>query len=90
MSHKKAGGTASNLKDSNSQRLGVKLFAGQVAKIGNILVKQRGSKFRAGSNVKATKDDSLMATANGAVSFRKKKVKKYDGRLETTTFVDIK
>jgi len=90
MAHKKAGGTASNLRDSNAQRLGVKLFAGQKAKAGNILVKQRGSKFRPGVNVMATKDDSLMATGSGAVSFRKRKIKKYDGRLQATTFIDVK
>ncbi|MBL7021713.1 50S ribosomal protein L27 [Patescibacteria group bacterium] len=90
MAHKKAGGSASNLKDSNAQRLGVKLYAGQQAGAGNIIVKQRGSKFRAGSNVMMTKDDTLMATAKGVVSFRKRKIKKYDGRLQATTFVDVK
>jgi len=90
MAHKKAGGSASNLKDSNAQRLGVKLYAGQQAKTGNIIVKQRGSKFRAGENVKMTKDDTLMATAAGVVSFRQRKIKKYDGRIQATTFVDVK
>jgi len=90
MAHKKAGGSASNLKDSNAQRLGVKLYAGQSAKSGNIIIRQRGTKFRAGANVKVTKDDTLMATAIGKVSFRKRKIKKYDGRLQTTTFVDVK
>ncbi|MFW0862294.1 MAG: 50S ribosomal protein L27 [Candidatus Komeilibacteria bacterium] len=90
MAHKKAGGSASNLKDSNAQRLGVKLYAGQQAKSGNIIVRQRGSKFRAGENVKMTKDDTLMATSTGVISFRQRKIKKYDGRLQTTTFVDVK
>ena len=90
MAHKKAGGSANNLKDSKAQRLGVKLFAGQIAKIGNIIVKQRGSKFRPGVNVKQTKDDTLMAISNGTVSFRKRKIRKYDGRLQTGTFVDVK
>jgi large subunit ribosomal protein L27 len=90
MAHKKAGGSASNLKDSNAQRLGVKLYAGQKARIGNIILKQRGTKFRAGTNVMTSKDDSLMAKANGIVSFRKRKIKKYDGRLQSATFVDVK
>ena len=90
MSHKKAGGSASNLRDSNAQRLGVKLFGGQKAKSGNIIVKQRGTKFRAGTNVMTSKDDSLMAKASGIVSYRSRKIKKYDGRLQTTTFVDVK
>lgn len=90
MAHKKAGGSASNLKDSNAQRLGVKLYAGQQAKTGNIILKQRGSKFRAGENVKKTKDDTLMAINKGIVSFRKRKIRKYDGHLQTTTFVDVK
>ena len=89
MAHKKAGGSASNLKDSNAQRLGVKLFAGQKARSGSIIIRQRGTKFRAGTNVKVTKDDTLMAMRHGAVSFRKRKIRKYDGRLQMTTFVDV-
>lgn len=89
MAHKKAGGTASNLRDSNAQRLGVKLFAGQKAKSGNIVVKQRGTKFRAGLNSKRANDDSIFAIQPGVVKFRKKIIKKYNGKLEQSTFVDI-
>lgn len=89
MAHKKAGGTASNLRDSNAQRLGIKLFGGQKARSGNIIVKQRGTKFRAGKNVKRTNDDSLMATAEGIVKFRHKKIKRFSGNLQKATFIDV-
>jgi len=89
MAHKKAGGTASNLRDSNAQRLGVKLHDGQQARPGNIIIRQRGTKYRAGKNVMVSKDDTLMATTSGTVKFKQKKIKKYDGKLQQTTFVDI-
>ena len=89
MAHKKAGGTASNLRDSNAQRLGVRLFAGEKAKSGNIIVKQRGTKFRAGLNSKRANDDSIFATNSGVVKFRKKIIKKYDGKLKSATYIDI-
>lgn len=89
MAHKKAGGTSSNLRDSNAQRLGLKLHDGQKAKAGNIILKQRGTKYRAGNNVMVSKDDSLMATTAGTVKYKQKKIKKFDGRIHQTTFVDI-
>lgn len=70
MAHKKAGGSSRNGRDSASQRLGVKKFAGQSVLAGNILVRQRGTKFHPGVNVGLGGDDTLFATANGVVRFR--------------------
>ncbi len=72
MAHKKAGGSTSNGRDSVSKRLGVKKFGGQSVIAGNILVRQRGTKFHPGTNVNRGKDDTLFATANGIVSFIRK------------------
>jgi large subunit ribosomal protein L27 len=69
MAHKKAGGSSRNGRDSHSQRLGVKRFAGEQVLAGNILVRQRGTEFHAGTNVERGKDDTLFATANGKVKF---------------------
>lgn len=89
MAHKKAGGSTSLGRDSVSKRLGVKLFAGQFAKAGNILVRQRGSKFNPGLNVKKGVDDTLFATISGFIKFRKIKKRKFDGSLKETRFIDI-
>jgi large subunit ribosomal protein L27 len=72
MAHKKAGGSSRNGRDSESKRLGVKKYGNENVVAGNILVRQRGTKFYAGDNVGMGKDHTLFATANGVVSFRKK------------------
>ncbi|UTW11102.1 50S ribosomal protein L27 [Marinobacterium rhizophilum] len=69
MAHKKAGGSTRNGRDSESKRLGVKRFGGQVVAAGNILVRQRGTKFHAGTNVGLGKDHTLFAKADGVVKF---------------------
>ena len=69
MAHKKGGGSVRNGRDSNSQRLGVKKFAGEQVLSGNILVRQRGTRIKAGTNVNVGKDDTLFAVANGIVVF---------------------
>ena len=71
MAHKKGEGSTSNGRDSNSKRLGVKLFGGQDAIAGNILVRQKGSKFHAGKNVGIGKDWTLYALTDGVVKFTK-------------------
>ncbi len=71
MAHKKAGGSSRNGRDSNSQRLGVKRFGGQVVKAGNILVRQRGTKIHPGQNVGKGKDDTLFALIEGTVTFER-------------------
>ena len=72
MAHKKAGGSSSHGRDSVSKRLGVKCFGGQAVLAGNILVRQRGTKFHQGTNVGKGKDDTLFAVANGKVKFEQK------------------
>ena len=69
MSKTKGGGSTRNGRDSNAQRLGVKLFDGQVAQAGAIIVRQRGTKFHPGHNVGRGGDDTLFATADGRVKF---------------------
>ena len=72
MAHKKGGGSVRNGRDSNSQRLGVKRYAGQTVISGNILVRQRGTTMRAGSNVGIGTDHTLFALKDGKVKFAKK------------------
>ncbi len=72
MAHKKAGGSTRNGRDSESKRLGVKRYGGQSVLAGNILVRQRGTKFHAGDNVGLGKDHTLFATADGVVKFEVK------------------
>ena len=69
MAHKKAGGSTNNGRDSNSKRLGVKRFGGEEVLAGNIIVRQRGTRFHAGDNVGIGKDHTLFATASGKVEF---------------------
>lgn len=69
MAHKTGGGSTSNGRDSNGQRLGVKRYGGQFVLSGNILVRQRGTKILPGINVGRGKDDTLFATADGVVTF---------------------
>lgn len=73
MAHKKGVGSSKNGRESESKRLGVKIFGGQFAKAGNILVRQRGTKHHPGENVGIGKDHTLFALVNGKVVFRKKK-----------------
>ena len=72
MAHKKAGGSTNNGRDSESKRLGVKRYGGQQVLAGNILVRQRGTRFHAGNNVGCGKDHTLFATAEGVVKFEVK------------------
>ncbi len=67
--HKKGMGSTKNGRDSNAKRLGVKRFGGQAVRAGNILVRQRGTKFHAGDNVRVGKDHTLFAVADGVVQF---------------------
>ncbi len=69
MAHKKGASSSRNGRDSNAQRLGVKRFAGQIVQAGEILVRQRGTHFHPGDNVGRGGDDTLFATADGAVEF---------------------
>jgi large subunit ribosomal protein L27 len=89
MAHKKAGGSTALGRDSQAKRLGVKIFGGQAAKIGNIIVRQRGTKWHPGKNVKRAGDDSLFALAAGTVKFTSKKVRGFDGQLHLRKFVHV-
>ena len=71
MAHKKAGGSSRNGRDSAGRRLGVKLYGGELAIPGNIIVRQRGTKWWPGDNVGMGKDHTIFATTEGAVTFRK-------------------
>jgi len=76
MAHKKAGGSSKNGRDSESKRLGVKLFGGQSVRAGNIIVRQRGTHFHAGTNVGVGRDHTLFAKADGHVVFEQRGPKK--------------
>ncbi len=73
MAHKKAGGSSRNGRDSQGQRLGVKVFGGQTINAGGIIVRQRGTKFHPGANVGIGRDHTLFATADGIVRFERKR-----------------
>ncbi len=90
MAHKKAQGSTTLGRDSNAQRLGVKLFAGQKANSGSIIIRQRGTKFRPGLNVARGNDDTIYAVKPGEVSFRSLKRRRFDGTLKRLTYVDVK
>jgi large subunit ribosomal protein L27 len=89
MAHKKAGGSTMLGRDSHGQRLGTKLYAGERAKIGNIIVRQRGTKIRPGLNVAIGKDDTLFATANGIVKFTNKRMKRFTGKFVMAKFANV-
>ena len=72
MAHKKAGGSTKNGRDSQSKRLGVKKFGGETVTAGNIIIRQRGTRFHAGDNVGCGHDHTLYAKADGRIEFRQK------------------
>ena len=89
MAHKKAGGSTKNGRDSNAKRRGVKLFGGQTAIAGNVLIRQKGSKFIAGDNVGMGRDFTLFALSSGVVKFTEKKIKKFNGRKYRQSLIHI-
>lgn len=89
MAHKKAGGSTSNLRDSQGQRLGTKLYGGEWAKPGSIIVRQRGSAIRAGDGVRMGKDHTLFAMRSGVVAFRDRLVRRYTGAFKRVKVVDV-
>ena len=90
MATKKAAGTAKNLTDSNPQYLGVKLYAGEKAKKGNIIVRQRGTRFMVGKNTARGKDDTIYALKDGVVSFADKRKVRFDGSKALRKTVHVK
>ena len=89
MSTKKAGGTAKNLRDSQPKYLGIKSADGQSVKIGQIIVRQRGTKIEAGKNVNVGKDHTLYAVAEGKVTFRNMRKVRFNGQKLTKKIVDV-
>lgn len=90
MAHKKAGGSTSLGRDSESKRLGVKIYGGQKAEAGQIIVRQRGTRYRAGEGVRQGGDDTLYAAIDGVVAFSRKNVKNFSGKLQRARFVSVK
>jgi large subunit ribosomal protein L27 len=89
MAKKKAAGAVKISKDSISKRRGVKVFGNQYIRTGQIIVRQLGTKFHPGLNVKRTSDDTLIALTEGMVTFTRKKVRAFTGNLVKRTFVNI-
>lgn len=89
MSKTKAGGSSKNGRDSKSKRLGVKLFAGQEVKPGDILIRQRGSKYEAGKGVGVGKDFTIFALQNGVVEFTQTRKTQYSGAKTKKTVVHV-
>jgi large subunit ribosomal protein L27 len=89
MAHRKAGGSAKNLRDSNPQYLGTKLYDGQVAQPGSIIVRQRGTVILPGKNVRVGKDHTLFATAFGKVKFGSTRKINIDGKTKTKKTANI-
>ena len=89
MAHRKAGGSAKNLRDSNPKYLGTKLYSGQDAKTGSVIVRQRGTKIMAGKNVGVGKDHTLFALKEGKVNFRNTRKLHFDGKTVVKKIVDV-
>jgi len=90
MAHRKAGGSTQLGRDSISKRLGVKIFGDQKVKTGNVIIRQRGTKFHPGKNVKRGEDDTLFALKDGVVKFTFKKARSFTGKLVGRRFVSVK
>ena len=89
MSHKKAGGSAKNLRDSGPQYLGTKLYDGQDAKVGSVIARQRGTKILAGQNVGVGKDHTLFALKAGKIKFTSKRKIKFDGSTHRRKMANV-
>ena len=89
MAHKKAGGSTSLGRDSRSKRLGVKIFGNQMVKTGQVIIRQKGTKYHAGKNVSMGGDSTLYSLANGMVKFQNKMTKKFHGNLRKTKIVNV-
>ncbi len=89
MATRKAGGSTTLGRDSISKRLGVKIYGNQSVSVGNIIIRQRGTKFHPGKNVKQGEDDTLFSLINGFVEFQAKKVKDFTGKIVSRTYVNV-
>lgn len=89
MAHRKAGGSTQLGRDSISKRLGIKIFGGQQVKAGQIIARQRGTKFRVGKNTKRGEDDTIFAMKDGVVKFTSKKVTLFTGKLVSKKIISV-
>lgn len=89
MAHRKAGGSAKNLRDSKSKRLGVKRGDGQKVNTGEILIRQRGTKYLPGANVRRGADDTLYALKPGVVKFSTKNKIRFDNKRRSVKVVEV-
>ncbi len=89
MAHTKAGGTAKNLNDSNPKFLGIKLYGGEIARPGAVIVRQRGTRIMPGKNVLLGKDHTIYSTIEGTVSFGEKRVRHFDDRTVVKKTVSV-
>ena len=89
MAHRKAGGSAKNLKDSNPKYLGTKLYDGQTAKTGGVIVRQRGTRIMAGKNVAVGKDHTLFALKEGTVKFSSARKTGFNGKTQVKKVVNV-
>ena len=89
MAHKKAAGSAKNLRDSQAKFRGIKILGGQPAVAGNIIVRQKGDVYETGVNTYKGKDFTIHAKADGVVTFRKKNFTRFDGRVYQKTVVEV-
>ena len=89
MAHKSAGGSTSLGRDSRPKYLGVKLFGGEKVRSGQIIIRQRGNKYKAGVGVRKGGDDTLYAINPGTIKFRKKMIRRFTGNLARKTIVEV-
>jgi len=89
MAHTKAAGSTRLGRESHSKRLGVKLFDGEQVQAGNVIIRQRGTKWLPGDNVKRGSDDTLYALKSGTIKFITKKVKRFDGSSRAAKIVKV-
>jgi large subunit ribosomal protein L27 len=90
MAHKKAGGSTQLGRDSHSKRLGVKIYSGQPARAGEIIIRQRGTRYRPGTGVKIAGDDTLYAAQDGTVQFTRRMRHSFTNGRNTRTIVSVK
>jgi large subunit ribosomal protein L27 len=90
MAHRKAGGSAKNLRDSNPKYLGVKLFEGQIATPGSIIIRQRGTTFLPGDNTRIGKDHTIFSVAEGKVTFEQRRKTSFTGAHKLSKRVHVR
>lgn len=90
MAHKKAGGSTQLGRESESKRLGVKVYGGQSVRAGQVIIRQRGTRYRPGEGVRIGGDDTLYAVIDGLVQFSRRKLHNFTGRLKRATVISVR